>query len=167
MANLLGQNVGTNYQGILNLPTLNVGLNANLQAITDGTGVTSSLSISDTKIAINNKINIGNNAGDPGVYNNNPDGVNISVNPDTIVVTTGYSTGSYDSEATPPDNAPSAIFEMASTTQGMLLPRMTTAQRESIKAPEDGLMVYDTTLRSICYYNYNASKWYSLDATQI
>ena len=157
MANLYGENVGTNYQGILNLPTLNVGLNANLQAITDGTGVASSLSISDTKIAINNKINIGNNAGDPGVYNDNPDYVNISVNPDTIVVSTGYSTGSYNSAATPPDNAPSAIFEMASTTQGMLLPRMTTAQRDAIQPRIEGLMVYDTTAHKISYYD--RSSW--------
>lgn len=165
MANLLGQNVGTNYQGILNLPTLNVGLNANLQAITDGTGVTSSLSISDTKIAINNKINIGNNAGDPGVYNSNSVNANISINPNTIVVSDNYSTGSYDSSVG--GRTPSAIFEMASTTQGMLLPRMTTAQRGNINVPADGLIIWNLDESKIQYYTESGNRWWNVDATPV
>jgi hypothetical protein len=164
MANLLGQNVGDSYEGILNLPTLSVGLDTNLQAITDGTGVNSALSISEDSISIND-INVGNGNREPGIFNADLNNVNISVNPNTIVISDGYSTGSYDSGATPPDNAPSAIFEMASTTQGMLLPRMTRVEREAIKAAADGLMVYDTTLLAICYYLY--PNWYSLDSTVI
>jgi hypothetical protein len=166
MANLSGNNVGINYKGILNLgSTINQNMSSGFQAITDGDNNASSLAISDTSIKINNKINIGNDAGDPVIFNENPDFVNVSVNTNTIVVSNGYSTGSYDSGAAPPDNAPSAIFEMASTTQGMLLPRMTRPQREDIKAPADGLVVYDTTRRSICYYN--GTDWYELDATVI
>ncbi len=33
----------------------------------------------------------------------------------------------------------SAILDLTSTTQGMLLPRMTTAQRDAITTPSDGL----------------------------
>jgi hypothetical protein len=167
MANLLGQNVGDSYEGILNLPTLSVGLDATLQAITDGTGVNSALSISTNSIAVNNKINIGNSAGDPAIFSENADFVNVSVNQNTIVVSNGYSTGSYDSEATPPGNTPSAIFEMASTTQGMLLPRMRRADmKSSITSPTAGLVVYTTDGDgSICYYN--GTDWYELNATII
>lgn len=156
MADLLGANIGDNYEGILNLgSTLQQTINSTLQPITDGTGVTSSLSISDTSISINSKINIGNSSGNPGIFNDNPDGTNISVNPDTIVVSsTGYSTGSYTT-------TPSAVFEIASTTQGFLLPRMTTAQRDAIDTAilKAGLMIYDTDTNQISYYNRTAWKY--------
>ena len=44
-----------------------------------------------------------------------------------------------------------------STTQGMLPPRMTTAQRLAISSPSIGSVVYDTTLGSL--YQYNNSNW--------
>ena len=52
-------------------------------------------------------------------------------------------------------NAPvsSAKLEVASTTQGFLPPRMTTAQRSSISTPASGLMVFDVTTNSIWYYD--------------
>lgn len=40
-----------------------------------------------------------------------------------------------------------------STTQGFLPPRMTTTQKNAIATPAAGLMVYDTTLNVISYYN--------------
>jgi hypothetical protein len=46
MANLLGQNIGTNYKGILNLNTLNGNLSGTLQAVTDGDGNASPLQLS-------------------------------------------------------------------------------------------------------------------------
>jgi hypothetical protein len=49
MANLLGQNIGTNYKGILNLNTLNGNLSGTLQAVTDGDGNASALQLSTTK----------------------------------------------------------------------------------------------------------------------
>jgi len=39
----------------------------------------------------------------------------------------------------------SAALDVASTTQGFLPPRMTTAQRDLIPTPSDGLMIYNTT----------------------
>ena len=39
----------------------------------------------------------------------------------------------------------SAAFEVASTTQGILFPRMTTTQRNAIATPAAGLVVYNTT----------------------
>ena len=157
MANLLGYNVGTNYEGILNLGnTLQQTIDNTLQPITDGTGVTSSLSISDTKVAVNSEIYIGNDRSgtwEPSIYNTSENNINISINPNTIVVSNDYSTGSYN---TP--KSPSAIFEVASTTQGMLLPRMDTGQRDAIfntgnRDPVEGLLIYDTTEHKFSYYN--------------
>ena len=163
MADLNGNNVGTNYIGILNLGnTINTGISTTLEPITDGNGITSSLLVSDTKVAINSEIYIGNDRSgtwEPGIYNTSDDNVNISINPNTIVISNDYSTGSYDSAATPPDNAPSAIFEMASRSQGMLLPRMRTSDRDGINAPVAGLVVYDTDAEKISFYNGAAWKY--------
>jgi hypothetical protein len=54
-------------------------------------------------------------------------------------------------------NAPvaSAKFQIDSTTQGFLLPRVTTAQMNAITTPANGLQVYNTDLDSICTYSRN------------
>jgi hypothetical protein len=52
--------------------------------------------------------------------------------------------------------APSAMLDIASTTSGLLIPRMTTAQRTAIAAPATGLLVYDTSLNMFYYYNGTA-----------
>ena len=52
MANLLGQNIGTNYKGILNLNTLNGNLTSTLQAVTDGDGNASPLQLSTTLVSV-------------------------------------------------------------------------------------------------------------------
>jgi hypothetical protein len=51
MANLLGENIGTNYRGILNLNTLNGNLSATLQAVTDGSGNTGPLQLSTVSVS--------------------------------------------------------------------------------------------------------------------
>jgi hypothetical protein len=43
----------------------------------------------------------------------------------------------------------SSAFEVASTTQGILFPRMTTAQRDLITTPADGLVIYNTTTNKL------------------
>lgn len=45
-------------------------------------------------------------------------------------------------DGSPPD--PSAILDIRSTTKGLLVPRMTTAEREAIVSPANGLIVFDT-----------------------
>lgn len=47
----------------------------------------------------------------------------------------------------------SAMLDITSTTMGVLIPRMTTAQRGAIAAPATGLQVYDTTTGSFWYFN--------------
>ena len=43
----------------------------------------------------------------------------------------------------------SSAFEVASTTQGILFPRMTTAQRDLIATPADGLVIYNTSTNKL------------------
>ena len=50
-------------------------------------------------------------------------------------------------------HATSATVQIDSTTKGFLPPRMTTTQKNAIASPAAGLMVYDTTLNVISYYN--------------
>ena len=50
----------------------------------------------------------------------------------------------------------SSILDVKSTTKGMLVPRMTTAQRTAIPTPANGLLVYDTDVKSFWYYNGTA-----------
>jgi hypothetical protein len=47
----------------------------------------------------------------------------------------------------------SSILDVASTTKGFLPPRMTTTQKNAISTPASGLMVYDTDLNQMSYYN--------------
>lgn len=49
--------------------------------------------------------------------------------------------------------AASAMLDVSSTTSGLLIPRMTSAQRTAIAAPATGLYVYDTTTGSFWYYD--------------
>ena len=51
----------------------------------------------------------------------------------------------------------SAKLQVESTTQGFLPPRMTTAEKAAIASPAAGLMVYDTSLNQMSYYN--GSTW--------
>jgi hypothetical protein len=50
-------------------------------------------------------------------------------------------------------NNASAQLQIDSTTKGFLPPRMTTTQRNAIASPAAGLMVYDTTLNAMFYFN--------------
>ncbi|MBL7964300.1 MAG: hypothetical protein JNM31_10715 [Flavobacteriales bacterium] len=49
--------------------------------------------------------------------------------------------------------APSAILDVSSTTRGLLIPRMTLAQRGAIATPADGLMIYQTDANPGFYYH--------------
>jgi len=50
----------------------------------------------------------------------------------------------------------SAQFQVDSVTRGVLLPRMTTTQKNAIASPAEGLEVYDSTLKKKCFYNGTA-----------
>jgi hypothetical protein len=55
----------------------------------------------------------------------------------------------------------SAVLQLDSTNRGLLLPRMTTTQRNAIATPAAGLVVYDTTMNGFCLYN--GSTWFIID----
>ncbi len=52
----------------------------------------------------------------------------------------------------------SSVLDVKSTAKGFLAPRMTSAQRNAITSPADGLLVYQTDGTKGFYY-YNASSW--------
>ena len=64
-----------------------------------------------------------------------------------------------NTDGTSPDA--SAMLDVKSTEKGILIPRMTTAQRTGISSPAQGLMVYDTDLDA--FYFYDGTEWHSVD----
>lgn len=48
---------------------------------------------------------------------------------------------------------PSAMLDVKSTDKGVLVPRLTTAQRELIPGPANGLLVFDATTKSFWFYS--------------
>ncbi|WP_426485260.1 hypothetical protein [Flavobacterium sp. 2] len=55
----------------------------------------------------------------------------------------------------------SSVLDITSVTQGMLAPRMTTAQRNAIASPAEALLVYDTDLKA--FYYYSAAAWIAIN----
>ena len=58
------------------------------------------------------------------------------------------------------NGAPASILDITSTTSGILIPRMTTAQRDAISPVPTGSQVYNTTTNELNYYN--GSAWQAL-----
>lgn len=56
------------------------------------------------------------------------------------------------------------ILQLDSTTQGVLFPRMTTAQRDAIASPPNGLTVYNTTTNGLNVYT--GTEWVSAGGTE-
>lgn len=65
-----------------------------------------------------------------------------------------------NTDGSQPDN--SAMLDIKSTTRGILIPRMTQAQRDAITNPVNGLLIYQTDDES--FYYYNGSAWNSISA---
>lgn len=55
--------------------------------------------------------------------------------------------------------AASSALDISSTNSGLLTPRMTTAQKNAIVSPANGLLVYDTDLKGFSYYDLPATSW--------
>lgn len=59
---------------------------------------------------------------------------------------------------------PSAMLDIKSNNKGLLVPRMTIAQRDGISAPATGLLIYQTD-GTVGYYSFNGTAWTSLAGT--
>jgi len=53
----------------------------------------------------------------------------------------------------------SAIMQIESTEKGLLIPRMTTNQKNAISSPANALLVYDTNLKAFSYYDISSGTW--------
>ncbi len=58
---------------------------------------------------------------------------------------------------------PSSILDITSTTQGMLAPRMTSAERIDIASPVKGLLVFD--IEQDAFYYFSGSIWVKLEGS--
>lgn len=72
-------------------------------------------------------------------------------------------TGSVGIGTTSPNSA--AALEIVSTTKGLLLPRLTTIQRNSIAQPPAGLVIYNTTTNTVQGYGGSSAEWLNTNAT--
>lgn len=59
--------------------------------------------------------------------------------------------------------AASAMLDITSTTSGLLIPRMSTAQKNAIASPATGLTVYDTTTNS--FWFFDGTSWVELSSS--
>jgi hypothetical protein len=57
---------------------------------------------------------------------------------------------------------PSAALDVDATNKGVLIPRLSAAQRIAIVNPANGLMVYDTDLLCVFFYDASSAAWKSL-----
>lgn len=56
----------------------------------------------------------------------------------------------------------SAVLDLSATDRGVLIPRMSSTQRNAIVSPAKGLLVFDTNLNS--FYYYDGTQWRNLAA---
>lgn len=57
---------------------------------------------------------------------------------------------------------PSAILDIESTNSGLLLPRMTTAQRDLIVNPAHSLIIFNTTIDCFEAFNSDTEEWIAI-----
>lgn len=60
----------------------------------------------------------------------------------------------------------SAMLDVTSTTQGILIPRMTQTQRDAISSPVEGLMIYQTD-NTPGFYFYSGSSWGGVSGSSV
>ncbi|MFH2095555.1 MAG: hypothetical protein ABIJ16_07625 [Bacteroidota bacterium] len=86
-----------------------------------------------------------------------------------LVVITGMVRISAQNTAISDDDAyvadPSAMLDVKSTTKGLLVPRMSSANRLAIGTPATSLLVFDTDQQA--YYYYNGTAWVDLSVDNL
>jgi hypothetical protein len=77
----------------------------------------------------------------------------------TILTPAAFSQGiAINSSSAAPDN--SAMLDVQSTSKGMLIPRLTSAQRDAISTPATGLLIFNTSTGS--FWFKNKTRWVEL-----
>ncbi len=69
---------------------------------------------------------------------------------------------SINTNGTAPDT--SSMLDISSTTSGLLMSRMTSAQRDSIILPANALLLYNITTKALNIYNNN--RWEAISSTR-
>jgi len=77
-------------------------------------------------------------------------------------VRTGFSQNNVGINSTGANPNPSAALDVDAFDKGVLIPRLTTAQRLAISNPANGLLVYDTDEKCVFYYEQTTISWLSL-----
>ncbi|MBN8542148.1 MAG: tail fiber domain-containing protein [Deltaproteobacteria bacterium] len=149
-----------NYAGIFNLYRTS-GTGSNTTGAQFNVGVFGGSTDQVTGVYINNQIVSTVTGNSYGLYiegtSGNPSGTKFGIYQAGIADQNYFAGNVGIGTATP--NA-SALFDVASTSKGVLLPRMTTVQRDAIATPANGLQIYNTTTNALNYYN--GSSWQAL-----
>ncbi len=70
-----------------------------------------------------------------------------------------------NTDGSEPHNA--AMLDIKSTDKGILIPRMTSAERNAIALSTSGLLVYDLDTESFWYFNNNLSQWVEIGSGSV
>lgn len=83
------------------------------------------------------------------------------------VIPPGGTNGGYGVAVSPTGVSPldAALLDVFGTTGGLLLPRLTTAQRDAISNPAEGLLIYNVTTKQLNYYD--GTGWKRLCGTPV
>lgn len=73
-----------------------------------------------------------------------------------LFINTTYAQISINADGNNPDE--SAMLDISSTDKGLLIPRMSTAERDAIANPAQGLLIYNTD--DACFNYYAGTAWY-------
>jgi len=61
--------------------------------------------------------------------------------------------------------AASSVLDIQSTSRGLLIPRMTTTERNAITNPANGLIIYNTTTSQFNFYSTASNNWIEFAST--
>ncbi len=94
-----------------------------------------------------------------GASTGNASGANIVIEPSILNGSGAHNGGLVinNTGASNPTPDPSALVDMQSSTSGLLIPRMTTAQMNLIQNPANGLTIYATD--TYCFMYYTGTAW--------
>ncbi len=78
-----------------------------------------------------------------------------------------YLAGNTKIGTTPASVIPTAVLEIETTEKGILIPRMTSAQRVAISSNVQGMMVYDTDVDLFYYYSTSNAAWTAMNTGSV